>query len=490
MCWDEENRLSAIHDRGEMSNLSVYLYNDTGERVWKLTGDEMQVQVNGVTSYSNVNFDKTLYASPYLVMDEHEYTKHYYIEGERICSKLGGGFGPAPVQPTSTPLNFIEGDENQVAETLLHLVHNHIYCTGYSGNWEISHTLQPAYNTEHDFEDKQYFYHPDHLGSSSFITNALGRAEQHLQYLPFGELWINQRTSSFDSPYKFSAKELDSESGYNYFGARYYDSEASIWLSVDPMAHEREWLSPYNYCSLNPINRVDPTGALDDNYSVDDDGNVKKEEDTDDDFDMLYTKSDWDAGNTDNGLKVNDRSILPDLETKRTNVDGNYAITTNRNEAFNVFYFMANNTNVEWGIDGYRTSGDNEYILKTSHSGGIPAHVFNSTGIDGYDEFNMIFDMHSHTGTATEPGTKGASGFGDYYSGDMSYITNRYRRFQGAGMKNTSTWFKKDDQWTVFPKHYVYHKQSKVLYHYTPWKNNVFIRNTSKASDLYRNLGF
>ena len=92
MCWDEENRLSAIHDRGEMSNLSAYLYDDAGERTWKLTGEEMQVQVNGVTSYSNVNFDKTLYASPYLVMDEHEYTKHYYIEGERVCSKTCAEF--------------------------------------------------------------------------------------------------------------------------------------------------------------------------------------------------------------------------------------------------------------------------------------------------------------------------------------------------------------------------------------------------------------
>jgi hypothetical protein len=81
-----------------------------------------------------------------------------------------------------------------------------------------------------------------YLGSSSFITNALGRAEQHylcrsmfcmimqgfiqskiiyktsigIQYLPFGELWINQRTSEFDSPYKFSAKELDSEIEYQY----------------------------------------------------------------------------------------------------------------------------------------------------------------------------------------------------------------------------------------------------------------------------------
>lgn len=57
-------------------------------------------------------------------------------------------------------------------------------------------------------------------------------------------------------------------------------------------------------------------------------------------------------------------------------------------------------------------------------------------------------------------------------------------------MKHPNVWFKKDGKWSVYPKHYVYHKQSKVLYNYTPWKNNVFIRKISKTSDMYRNLGF
>ena len=34
----------------------------------------------------------------------------------------------------------------------------------------------------------------------------------------------------------FTAKELDNETNYTYFGARYYDADLSIWLSVDPMS--------------------------------------------------------------------------------------------------------------------------------------------------------------------------------------------------------------------------------------------------------------
>lgn len=59
----------------------------------------------------------------------------------------------------------------------------------------------------------------------------------------------------------FTGKEKDFESGYHYFGARYYDSEALTgWLSVDPMMDKYPSLSPYNYCAWNPIKLVDPDG--------------------------------------------------------------------------------------------------------------------------------------------------------------------------------------------------------------------------------------
>ena len=58
----------------------------------------------------------------------------------------------------------------------------------------------------------------------------------------------------------FSAKEKDTETGYSYFGSRYYSSDLSIWLSVDPMSDKYPSLSPYTYCANNPIKLVDPNG--------------------------------------------------------------------------------------------------------------------------------------------------------------------------------------------------------------------------------------
>ena len=63
-----------------------------------------------------------------------------------------------------------------------------------------------------------------------------------------------------NSSYTFSAKEKDTETGYSYFGSRYYNSDLSIWLSVDPMASKYPSLSPYVYCADNPVKLVDPNG--------------------------------------------------------------------------------------------------------------------------------------------------------------------------------------------------------------------------------------
>ena len=62
------------------------------------------------------------------------------------------------------------------------------------------------------------------------------------------------------SSHTFSAKERDSETGLSYFGSRYYSSDLSIWLSVDPMSDKYPSLSPYVYCADNPVKLVDPNG--------------------------------------------------------------------------------------------------------------------------------------------------------------------------------------------------------------------------------------
>ena len=61
----------------------------------------------------------------------------------------------------------------------------------------------------------------------------------------------------------FNGKEKDHESGFHYYGARYYWSELLTgWLSVDPMIDNYPSISPYNYCMWNPVRLVDPDGRF------------------------------------------------------------------------------------------------------------------------------------------------------------------------------------------------------------------------------------
>ena len=74
--------------------------------------------------------------------------------------------------------------------------------------------------------------------------------------------------------YTFSAKERDLETGLTYFGSRYYSSDLSVWLSVDPQSDKYASLSPYTYCANNPVKLVDPNGEEVWIPGVDEKGNV------------------------------------------------------------------------------------------------------------------------------------------------------------------------------------------------------------------------
>ena len=105
-----------------------------------------------------------------------------------------------------------------------------------------------------------FYYHPDHLGSSSYITNLDGEVAQHIEYVPFGEVFIEERNNTWNTPYLFNAKEFDEETGMYYYGARYYEPRLSLWMSVDPLQEKYPNISTYCYAANNPIKFIDSDG--------------------------------------------------------------------------------------------------------------------------------------------------------------------------------------------------------------------------------------
>ncbi|MFV0290983.1 MAG: RHS repeat domain-containing protein [Mangrovibacterium sp.] len=97
-----------------------------------------------------------------------------------------------------------------------------------------------------NYEKLQYYYHPNYLGSASYITNLDGEVVQHVEYVPFGEVFIEERNNTWNTPYLFNGKEFDSETGLYYYGARYYNPRIGLWYGVD-LLHEH---SVYSFIYL------------------------------------------------------------------------------------------------------------------------------------------------------------------------------------------------------------------------------------------------
>lgn len=286
--WDEENRLRFVDTNPstpEIDGSAIYTYDASGERVIKniLSTDYIYTfpgapvetaTINNYTIYPNglISLKVGHSDNPMVAFLEPSYTKHYYAGSQRISSKLGlganvGSFncnwlivpfgsGTTDINEKSTAKAKLEANtaaslaimqENSITPPV-----NYGQNAGYTENCVSSY----AGNQEKD----AYWYHPDHLGSSSFITGLDGEVTQSIDYFPSGEVFVENHKNSYNMPYKFNGKEQDSETGYYYYGARYYNPRVSLWLNVDPLAEKYPNWSPYVYTFNNPIKYIDPDG--------------------------------------------------------------------------------------------------------------------------------------------------------------------------------------------------------------------------------------
>ena len=294
LIWDEENRLLSVDDNGFVSN---YWYDADGERTVKTSGESDQFYVNGVFSGGSTNTAKfSLYVSPYLVANQGgRYTKHIYAGSQRIVSKVGDfasyGSDPRRIEYAGSETDGLSVDYKSKYTAQQQVIKDHYtffdvpyngtdnnnYADGEGfccndGSLEAaqakamkksqSRVASRSFKDPDNYENLQFFYHPDHLGSSSFITNLEGEVVQHIEYVPFGEVFIEERNNVWNTPYLFNAKEFDEETGMYYYGARYYEPRLSLWMSTDGQQEEYPNISSYTYSASSPVNYVDPDGNL------------------------------------------------------------------------------------------------------------------------------------------------------------------------------------------------------------------------------------
>ena len=283
--WDEENRLRAMIGP---KSAGLYGYDGNGNRVWKLTGDcRLESQNGGEQEYSAYFDDAVLYPNPYLTITPQGYTKHYYLGQERVATALGeGGWELSPEdlnmreiqnaqsylehlsakylfgKITDPNVDNVDAADNYPTELQYDCLPFQLAGLSLSGNKDIFYECITTYYHPSGYAEDVYYTHSNHLGSASWITDVHGDPIQYIHYAPYGELLASQHAygSSYDERYKFTGKERDAETGYDFYGARYQIVPLGIWGSPDPLLDKYIFASPNMYCNGNPIKYVDPDG--------------------------------------------------------------------------------------------------------------------------------------------------------------------------------------------------------------------------------------
>ena len=317
MYWDEDNRLMVLSDNGKTSR---YTYNAAGERIMKSYGTMEGVYINGapqgITFHETDNF--TLYPASIISINKNRFTKHYFLGDKRIASRIGtglfnnvygrnGSYVTAGQQDYAERMNQIQkqkeayykqqgiapgvptekgayGDPENTGvgyNAVLTELGNHDVPQGWIQtprpntipgtnpgppiSWnDPTNPDDPqagyGYIPNDTTKEETFFYHSDHLGSTSYITDDKANITQYDAYLPYGELLVDEHSSSEDLPYKFNGKQFDEETGLYYYGARYMNPVASIWYGVDRFTEKYPIYSAYNICRSNPLLFFDESG--------------------------------------------------------------------------------------------------------------------------------------------------------------------------------------------------------------------------------------
>ncbi len=246
---------------------SLYGYNGGTTRTYKYSFDLNPNWVNG--RLESVNFNPRtamFYPNSYLNFNQDgHYTKHYYNGMERIASRLGDQ--NLQIDTHDPELQ----DRKEWQDSLIRK--NIVEITGYEflpvGEEQTLEDPKPVFelpqvgitSLQPISSGSVYYYHPNHLGSTCYVTDENRSVVQGFLYAPFGEI-TNEHNSGWQNgvlpKYSFNAKELDEETGMYYYEARYY--APPVFVSRDPLFEKYPTFSPYAYCANNPVKYVDPDG--------------------------------------------------------------------------------------------------------------------------------------------------------------------------------------------------------------------------------------
>lgn len=282
LAYDEQNRLAWVTTS---SNTVAFGYDDAGQRLWKDSAAGLQVWIGGIYEEKN---GKALC--------------HVFAEGRRIATFEPVTGLSALMQSNGTLASIDSGlrwlstwplQGGRTPFTLMLLGLAAILCAmaaprlrtiTENGTRKTENALRraPAWqqatavltavmlfvSTSHSYASATYdpvFYycHPDHLGSSSVLTDRAGELVQVYGYSAFGRSWHQDNAQAFPVSDRFTGHDLDEDTGLYYCNARYYDPEIGRFIQPDsivPDPADSQAYNRYSYVRNSPLVYTDPSG--------------------------------------------------------------------------------------------------------------------------------------------------------------------------------------------------------------------------------------
>ncbi|MBR1402275.1 MAG: RHS repeat-associated core domain-containing protein [Prevotella sp.] len=246
--------------------------NDYWRASWSNSKDRRHISllVNSQQQHTSSAMYYNLYPNEYYVIHNgNSYSKHVYMDGERIATLVGSnnnlldGYCGSNVDVAG--VQFIQGNPDAYyaskcadkEDDLMNSLENDFGKTYYPSYLQNTVIYNGAQVT-----DLPYYYHHDHLGSTCLVTDSLGNVDQRIEYMPDGNIFFQTVNGSYSTPFRFNGQEFDDDTELYYYGARYYDRKLGIWTSTDPMELDYPGISSYAYCAGNPVNAIDPNGNV------------------------------------------------------------------------------------------------------------------------------------------------------------------------------------------------------------------------------------
>ncbi|MGE4572970.1 MULTISPECIES: RHS repeat-associated core domain-containing protein [Parachlamydia] len=130
------------------------------------------------------------------------------------------------------------------------------------------------------FEIQGQVYIPvtNFIGNVQVLLSTAGEPVDVYRYTAFGEETISDSAGNNKEPtsaWRFCSKRCDSETGFIYYGRRYYDPQTARWITADPLGYETG-ANLYAYANNNPLINIDLYGL--DAGLVDDQDQISHQE--------------------------------------------------------------------------------------------------------------------------------------------------------------------------------------------------------------------